>query len=70
MGAWASLLDFAEPLQNLDFSLVERFFHCREFVFELFDGKDLASCNMLTLVNITKTATTDEFSSFVLIVDD
>ena len=70
MGTRASLLDFAEPLQNLNFSLIKSFFHCRKFVFELFDGKDLASCNMLALVHIAKTATTNEFSSFVLIVDD
>ena len=70
MGAGASLLDFAEPLQNLNFSLIECFFHCGEFVFELFDSEDLASCNMLTLVNITKAATTNELSSFVLIVDN
>ena len=69
MTARTPLINLVEPLENLDFSLVEGFLDGSKFVFKVLDCVVLTCLHMFAPIDVPETTTTYQFFSFVLIVD-
>ena len=59
-------LVLVEPLQYLDFSLLEGLLFCWIFILKLFNGIKLAIFDVSALVNMAKTPRANKLSNFVL----
>lgn len=66
VGAAAHLVDFIEPLQNLNLTLLERLLLCLELVLEALDGIVLPSLDMATFVDVAETAAANQLLLLVL----
>ena len=68
--SWTHFINFAKPLQYLNFSLIKGFFLVGKFIFKVFYCTYLPSLYMFTLINISETATTNQFFTFIFIINN
>lgn len=67
---WTHLINFTKPLQYLNFSLVKRLFLIGKFIFKVFYSNNLPSFNMFTFINISETATSNQFFTLIFIINN
>ena len=68
--SWTHLIDFTKSLQYLNFSLVKSLFLISKFIFKVFYSANLPRLYMFTFIYISETATTNQFFTFIFIINN